>query len=240
MVCTDLAVCWQLCFSNGVLDMVTREWHDWTTELLEDVHTFKIISRQYEASTPADIAFLRNLILENAFTLPGAVVGSDEHKAGQEQAKFMAQVLARAMAGHVEDKRSIINVGPRNSGKGLLGDFLCNSFGGAEALGYYGVVHAEQFVEKGSPADPAKSNQWMQHHNGKRILVQNESPDSNNNRKLCSTTFKGNTSGGDPMLMRLNHKETQTIYPTHAIMLNVNEVPQFTNNDSFECIEIFR
>ena len=186
MVCTDLAVCWQLCFSNGVLDMVTREWHDWTTELLEDVHTFKIISRQYEASTPADIAFLRNLILENAFTLPGAVVGSDEHEAGQEQAEFMAQVLARAMAGHVEDKRSIINVGPRNSGKGLLGDFLCNSFGGAEDLGYYGVVHAEQFVEKGSPADPAKSNQWMQHHNGKRILVQNESPDSN---KQSQTVF---------------------------------------------------
>lgn len=230
----------QLCFLNGVLDMASKEWREWTAEALEEIHTFKIISRHHEASTAADIAFLRNLIFENAFTLPAAAVGSEEHAAGQAQAEFMSQVLARAMAGHVEDKRSIINVGPRNSGKGLLGDFLCNSFGGAGELGYYGVVHSDQFVEKGSPADPAKSNQWMHHHNGKRILVQNESPDSNSNRKLCSTTFKGNTSGGDPMLMRLNHKETQTIYPTHAIMLNVNEVPQFTNNDSFECIEIFR
>ena len=239
-VYTDPVVCWQLCFSNGVLDMRTKEWHDWTTELLEDIHTFKIISRQHEASTPADIAFLRNLIFENAFTLPGAGVGSDEHAAGQEQAEFMAQVLARAMAGHVEDKRSIINVGPRNSGKGLLADFVCSSFGGADERGYYGVVHTEQFVERHSPAEPAKANQWMHQHNGKRILVQNEAPDSTSNRKLCSATFKGNTSGGDPMLIRLNHQEAKTIYPTHAIMLNVNEVPEFTNVDSFECIDIFR
>ena len=80
----------------------------------------------------------------------------------------------------------------------------------------------------------------MHQHNGKRILVQGGAPDPTSNRKLCPTTPKGNTFGGDPVLIRLGHQEAKTIYPTHAIMLNVDEVPEFTNVDSFECIDIFR
>ena len=150
---------------------------------------------------------------------PGASV--QQQQEGEEKIKFWLQCIARMIAGHVEDKRSVLQLGRRNCSKSTIVDVLWHCFGGEN--GYVGHMNAEQLLERAAPSDPIKANQWMHDFLGTRIVCQNEAPSKNSNNQIDSTRFKACTSGGDLILFRVNYGEKQLLRPTFGMILNMNE-----------------
>ena len=88
-----------------------------------------------------------------------------------KQKKMVLNCIARAMAGHVEDKRWIVAMGQRNCSKGLFCKLLVSAFGD-----FVQDTNAENLLVQtdGRGQDAAKAQSWMQDLEWKRIVFTSE------------------------------------------------------------------
>lgn len=150
------------------------------------------------------------------------------------QRMHFLHVTARAVAGHVEDKRWYVVTGERNSGKGVICLLWELAFGD-----YVQAFNCENLLYSGSgTADPAKRQGWMSPLEFKRIAYSNElrfEP----HQKLDGNMIKRVASGGDSVQLRMNYQDESQKKLQSTFFLFCNDVPPVEPEDALETMERF-
>ena len=118
----------------------------------------------------------------------------------EEKARFMTKILARAIAGHINDRRFYIIKGKPGSCKGTLTEAMNLAFG---SLCH--SVPAGNFCRKDNSGEVAKRDSWKLGCKTKRFLCTHELP----NGKIDTETVKHFCSGGDDHHARKNYGEEE-------------------------------
>lgn len=141
--------------------------------------------------------------------------------------------MSQTLAGNYERKTWYCLEGMRNCGKGILSDFLINSF-----QNYIQITNSENFLYKESSADSAKANSWLCDFSFSRLVITQEIGlkdgrqtflDGNKIKKFCS--------GGDKIECRKNFQDEQRIRLQPALMLCCNDLPDRKPNDCNEFLK---
>jgi hypothetical protein len=137
----------------------------------------------------------------------------------QELGVYYKKVLARAIAGHYEDKTFLVGVGPTNTGKGVMSKALEQTF-----KGFIGNYQGDFFkVQKHTSQDAAKQLSWIQAICNTRLAVSNEpGVDSVYNGVLMKIV----ASGGDTITTRTNFKDEQNVINRATMLLYCNDLPK--------------
>jgi hypothetical protein len=146
--------------------------------------------------------------------------------------------IARAMAGHIEDKKWLLLEGLRNSGKGVLTLLLENAF-----QRYVKVTNSGNFIFKESSQDEAKKQSWMIDYQFLRLAFTQEIT-INKNKKNCDKVdgnmIKKFCSGGDSIEARKNHCDEMQFKIQTTLMICCNDMPEITPADTKEFCEEFQ
>ena len=121
--------------------------------------------------------------------------------------------VARAMAGEVGDKTWFANIGERDSGKGVLVDWLHYCFGP-----FIGTCNAESLLcTKNQSQDAAKALSWVHPLQFTRLACSNEFRTTGAN--LDGNMIKLIASGGDKMSIRRNYVDEYVVKIQCTLML---------------------
>ena len=116
-----------------------------------------------------------------------------------EKCEFIMKVLARALAGEVQDKRFIVLLGETNSVKGTLTQLLGDCFG----LGTF----VDNYTAKELQGESATLS-WLMLNKNCRIILANEinaeKPILANNIKVCA-------NGGEPITGKMLYKNQLSV-----------------------------
>ena len=221
-------------FSNGVYDCATRIFSPWGTDLAQSVNALVTIHRAYPAETVNEDTIqdvFKTYVVSVFLTtnLKEATAAELEH--ATSKAKYLLALLARALAGHHEDKVWCLLQGQRNSGKGVLIELLRGAFGP-----YVAAVQAGNLFAKSHTGDSAKLNSWMLAVETARLCFINEVPDD---RPLCGQTIKGLASGGDGHMSRQNYQDEQLTKFRSMLLIACNERPEVKPSDAYENAAVF-
>lgn len=208
----------KLVFKDGVYDFATR-----TFGPDPNVKTCVRIEREFPKERDPDMIQMvydrvLNVILPN-----------------EDRRRYFLQYCARAMAGHIEDKKWGTCIGDRNSGKGVLVLAFQQAFGD-----YIGAFNAENFMYKTNIGDAAKDKSWMIDHEFKRLIFSNECMiDNEKGTKLNGNMIKNFSGGGDVMVARKNFRDEVEFRVQSRLMLMVNDLPPIKPADTFETMVKF-
>lgn len=146
--------------------------------------------------------------------------------------QYFIYCLARALAGHYEDKKWFINKGSRNSGKGVLTKLLQKAF-----QIFVGTFNSGALTRKQNEnADDAKNLSWVVKLKDKRLIISNEvQEEAILNGKMC----KQLASGGDTILGRVNYQDEIEFVPQFTMMLQLNNIGGIEPVDALESCEQF-
>jgi len=145
-------------------------------------------------------------------------------------------MLARASAGHCEDKVWSVVMGERNSGKSIIGRLL------KTALGPYvtTIVPENLLVTHGRSggADEAVKRSWMYLMQFARLTIKNEF------RKLPGLKVDGNmpkqtTSGSDLVAVRKRYGHDENIKIMATLIMMCNDFPDVECTDALETLVSF-
>jgi hypothetical protein len=145
---------------------------------------------------------------------------------------------ARALAGHIEDKRFILGTGLRNCGKGIITLLFGESF-----PKYVTEADANNFinVKRIGSTDESKNKMWLMSHMWSRIMFCNEA-DVENGKDECilnGALIKSLTSGGDTIRARnLYSSETQFKFGARIILF-MNHTPTIKPVDTCQQMSTF-
>ena len=151
----------------------------------------------------------------------------------EETLKSWLYEMAQTIAGNYERKTWYTLEGLRNCGKGILSDFLINSF-----QSYIQITNSDNFLYKESSADSAKANSWLCDFSFSRMVITQEIGlkdgsktflDGNKIKKFCS--------GGDRIECRKNFQDEQRIRLQCSLMLCCNDLPERKPNDCNEFLK---
>ena len=203
-------------FTNGVYDIKNRKLMKYNDVPVE-------FSQQIDRDFPVyDEKYLK--ILEDKIIIP--ILPDPEER------KYFIWRLARALAGHYEDKKWFINKGSRNSGKGVITKLLQNAF-----KIYIGIFNSGVLVRKQNEnADDAKNLSWAVKLKDKRLIISQEVQED---AVLNGRPIKQIASGGDTMLGRCNYKDEIEFTPQFTMMLQLNEIKGVEPADALETCEQF-
>ena len=161
----------------------------------------------YKEHDPKFELEVRKLVVESIF-------GEDE------KGEFFMKLLARALAGEVEDKRFIVLLGKTNSGKGTLTQLLGDCFGLGNFVGNYDAKNLQYEA-------PTKS--WLLQNKNSRIILANEinaeKPILANNIKLCA-------NGREPITTQAKYENERNFISQGTMLLFANEMPRIKGNDA--------
>ena len=161
----------------------------------------------YKEHDPKFELEVRKLVVESIF-------GEDE------KGEFFMKLLARALAGEVEDKRFIVLLGKTNSGKGTLTQLLGDCFGLGNFVGNYDAKNLQYEA-------PTKS--WLLQNKNSRIILANEinaeKPILANNIKLCA-------NGGEAITTQAKYENERNFIPQGTMLLFANEMPRIKGTDA--------
>lgn len=192
-------------FSNGVYDVVERKLIDYSREMFFTKKGDLEFEKQEET--------LLKEVYEKVFL---GVFGT------KEKADYVLKVIARALAGEVEDKTFIIIPGRTNSGKGGITDALYNCF-----QTIFGNYNSANLCDKRNDGDTAKLNSWKVALRNARVCVANEKP----KQPLQGELLKMASSGGDPQTARQNHQDETTFKLQGSMFLACNDMPKIDGCD---------
>lgn len=150
-----------------------------------------------------------------------------------EERKYIMYLLARILAGHIEDKKWYVNKGSRNSGKGIITSLLQNAFSV-----FVGTFNANTFItKKVENADEDKALMWAVMARDKRLLISNEIKEK---AKLDGALVKKFGSGGDRITGRINHGLPFEFVPQFSLLFMCNEMEDPDPIDALEnCIQLY-
>jgi len=137
--------------------------------------------------------------------------------------EYYLRVLARAIAGNVEDKNFIVAIGDSNSGKGCNTDALFGAF-----PGFVANINASNFAYKKSDGDGAKNRSWMVGCSRARALVCNEISMKD---PLDGNIIKTVSSGGDPITARQNYRDEVEFVMAGTAFVFANDIPEISPMD---------
>jgi hypothetical protein len=135
---------------------------------------------------------------------------------------YLLKNIALGIAGYYSEKRFLFCVGDSNSGKGVITEALCNSFGG-----YVKTFNGNNLLYTKNTADEAKKLHWMCDLEGTRLIISNEATVSDGTNKLAidANLLKKITGGGDIIEARKNRQDQYEIIPQAIPIFLCNDVP---------------
>ena len=151
---------------------------------------------------------------------------------GEEVGTFYLKCMARAAAGHIEDKRWFVFYGLRDAGKGVV-EIALRSALGPQYVVPYNIKALE--LKNCSTSDAEYELKWVVLVRWARIAISNETIE----KKLDSNLSKKLVSGGDPVLLRIPHGMPYTVVPQCTFVDNANDLFEASTADAMEtCIMV--
>ena len=142
-----------------------------------------------------------------------------------EKGEFVAKLLARALAGDVEDKRFVVLIGETNSGKGCLTQLLGDCFG----LGTFVGNYQSKNLQGESP-----TLSWLLQNKNCRIILANE---INTERPILANNIRMCASGGEPITASAKYKNEENFISQATMFLFCNEMPEIKGNDDGDAVK---
>lgn len=211
-------------FNNGYYDFEQNKFID----SLKGVNTAIIINRDFNNESNSSI---RKDIFDKVFYPIFGIRSKDSNE--YKLLEYYLHTLARAVAGHYDDKRWLLFEGLRNSGKGVLSDLITHTFGD-----YVQATNSDNFISKKSGADAQKALSWLLDYEFRRIMLVNEVK-KGKNVKIDDAIIKKITSGGDQMNARKNFANEKKFNIQSTLIMCCNTIPEFTENDCMETCDYY-
>jgi hypothetical protein len=169
----------------------------------------------FETPSQETIDFVEQVFFDDIF-------GDDEIK------EHVKKLLARGLAGHVEDKDWISFRGERDSGKTKFFEFIQNAFNP-----YCGIGDWANFAQSKNNVggDSARSRAWMKSFEYARLCFVSEAPPRGSS--LDGETIKKFT-GGDPLEVRLPYLRAQKIRSQSRLIGGANDLPSIEPADAYQ------
>ena len=201
----------KLLFRNGIYDMVT---HSFTKGFDLSLYFAGRITRDFPERDPKYIAIVNKILFEDPFK-----------ETEQESGTYLKQLLARAIAGHYNDKVMIWAVGETNSGKGAQSTALYNCFDS-----YISSYNPNALLyNKNSGTDEAKKLSWVYPIHNSRISIGNE---VRPNGVIDTSILKSLVSGGDLIPIRKNFKDEEYKINRATLLYFCNDIAKFNADDN--------
>ncbi|HEY9703816.1 MAG TPA: DUF5906 domain-containing protein [Allocoleopsis sp.] len=208
------------CFPNGVYDWKTTKFTSWDEN--PNVYTSIIMPFNYVPKNDTLITNLKTKIFKTIF---------EGHEA---ECNDLLCALASTASGNPNDKYSIIGLGHRSSGKGVITDLLLYCFGDYVGAFDSGVFHLEGMEE-------LRRMSFLLERKNARFLISNEAKSANNNKK--ETLYDGNLlkkiQGGDKLEARRIYKAPEQFRLQGKVILFCNDMPKFDPADCLQVVDMF-
>jgi len=217
---------YKLFFQNGYYDFIQEEF----INNLDNVNTPIIINKDLNMNSNNQ---LRTEMLNKIFYPIFGINDINKDKNEFELFRYWLHTLARAIAGHVEDKRWFLMEGLRNSGKGVLSDLIINTF-----EKYILTTNADNFLMKKTQGDQNKALSWVMDYQFKRLMLCNEMK-KGDNVSIDGNLIKKISSGGDRIMARKNFADEKEFQIQATLFIACNSVPDFTPNDCLETCDMY-
>jgi hypothetical protein len=191
----------KLCFNDGVLDFASKSFTTWDQikEQKIEIYPTTKINRDYRTYFENPNFEVINEIKDKIFnTLYG------------DKTDDALQFLARALAGHHEDKRWATYLGNRNCGKGVEYDLLSEGFENYVSTFELGNILYCRKTAGTENIDCSKKLYWLIDLEFVRLAVSQEIPDCNSGLQVNSKQLKKITGGGDTIIARRNYDRKDT------------------------------
>lgn len=216
----------KLFFLDKVYDFNLKQYRDETDE---DMTPIRI---QRNAPTKIDPQF-KTIVTE---TLNSIFARDSIPNELCNEAKSFLQHLARAFAGHLEDKDWLVGLGLRDCGKGILTGMCQQSFGP-----YVSIVDSSNFLIKPGENDSAKAKMWLISIMWSRLVVSNEIDLSAGSEKavINGILIKSLASGGDEQSARTLYQNATKFVFTGRILILANDMPTITPSDACSTMSLF-
>jgi len=215
----------RLCFQDGVLDLSSQQFYKWN-DIKFEYYTPVMIQMQYADYFANPDRELSKKILEKVFT---PLFG--------DKTSLTLQFLARALAGHSEDKNWFNLIGNRDSGKGVIFKGLKSAFG--NYVDSFELSHFLYQRDREDMTEVSRKMYWMLPLEFVRFAISQETPKYNTalfNGKL----MKKAQGGGDEFKVRRNYdREDTTVILDTTFGIMGNDELKSADNDVFEhCLQI--
>ena len=202
----------KLCFEDGVYDFTSRSFTKWKD--VKDVYSTVMINRPFPQRNDEIINQIYERVFKPAF-------GEEEKIAD------LLKLIARGLAGRVEDKQFGVGMGKRESSKGMVVK-LCQA-----ALGkYVNIIDSTSLMECTGNSNRAKRDDWMMDCEFTRLTFFNDdfAYVSDKRRKIDGNVIKRFANGGDE-LISWNSKSFRVQSRMFIICSNL---PQVAPTDAME------
>lgn len=229
----------RICFLDGVYDFRTKQFHDWD-EFTGDneIYSTVCIHRNYRDAHANPNETLKSKILRDIIR---PIFG--------EKSELALQYIARAIAGHREDKNWASFYGNRDCGKGVIAKLIQTAFGEYVRPFTTGRILTSKTTER---EVTAKDLYWMFGYEYCRLAIAQETPDPEVSPELAvsSAFVKKLFSGGDTFDVRRNFELEDTtieidfsllVLGNHPLRINSADVKEhhleFHSVTSFKPVE---
>jgi hypothetical protein len=216
----------RLVFQNGYYDFSTKKF----TEGFEGVDSVVQIDRPYPVKK--DEKMIREVI--DRVLIP--IWGEGKKGCLSKLGTTYLHCLARAMAGHTEDKKFVVMMGERDCGKGVLGALVLCAF-----EKYIGTISPENLlVQRVGFGDEAKKLSWAVAMEHTRLVITNEIRlDEANGLKLDGNMVKKIAGDDEQLMVRTNYKDERAIRINATLLMCCNDLPAISPADAYQKIVPF-
>jgi phage/plasmid-associated DNA primase len=203
----------KLLFADGIYDFLTSTF---TLGFNPEVVFFGAVPRPFpKVRNEGAIEFVRTKFFRDPFKNPA--VGD-----------ALIHFLARGLAGHYEAKKAVIAYGPENSTKGTLVKHLNTTLGS----GLMGAFQGDSLLMRTGDTEATKALSWVKKFCDKRIATSSEiSIDPLKPRPINGNLLKSLSGGGDPIILRTNHKDEEEVFNKALTFIFVNDLPPIAPPD---------
>ena len=210
-------------YNNGYYDMGTNVFHK-----NKYTETTIKIDRNYDDSE-SNKAVRQEIYAKILNPIFG--INSEKDTDQMQTRDYCLHIIARAIAGNVQDKNWFIFEGLRNSGKGVLTDLLIECF-----HDYIGITNSDNFIVKKKSSDAAKQLSWVVANRFARILLCQEI--SKGDTVMDGTMIKKIASGGDKIEARINNKDEIKFKIQGTLFMCCNDIPIAQPTDCMETCNV--
>ena len=220
----------KVCYTNGYWCFTNNKFIEYTLDNIP--YTTFIINRDYVPmkynEDDDNIKAVFKSILHPIFNIGYSSNTEEDEKQNIQYMWFILNKIARMLAGHIEDKKWLLFMGSRNSGKGVIQEILNTTF-----ENYIGTFNSECLINKTAMGESEKMSAWLLGFRFSRIMFGNEVP-TNDKQKLNGIMLKTIISGGDKITARRNNKDAISVNIQSSIILNTNDIPECSPTDAME------
>ena len=210
-------------FKNGYFDFELKKFVEGSFN-----RTFVKIDRDYTESNDTS---LRDSINKKIFHPIFTIDDTDDREERIQLYKYFMHSTAHNLAGDVSRKKWTLLQGMRNSGKGIIGDLLKNSF-----QDYVMTTNSSNFSIKKGVVDSQKALSWLIDYQFVRVALTSE---ISIDEKIDGIMIKKFTSGGDYMSARKNFCDEMTFKIQASLIMCCNDCPEIKPTDALDyCDEI--